>query len=383
MTGFVVLVLLLAAACASWLLWDLRVVPSGDADGGRLGSISVVIPARDEELTLPTLLASLRALTIEVAEIVVVDDDSRDGTQRVARAGGALVFSASQRPAGWTGKAWACHVGAREASGDLLLFLDADTVLAPDALGGLLELHQRHGGLVSVQPYHRVVRAYEQFSSYFNVVSLMASAAFGPGPSRRPMAFGPCLLTSRTDYRRSGGHAAVAGEILDDVQLAAAYHRAGLPVRCAVGGGRVWMRSYPGGLRQLSDGWAKNVASGATTAAPAPMLGSVWWVCAHHAVAVGLLLALVEAVTGSDLPLTYGQPVMWAAAWVVFAWQLRWILRQVGSFAWWTWMFFPLPLLVFDLIFARSAALTLIRRSVTWRGRTVDLDRSGSARGGR
>ncbi|MCV5473711.1 hypothetical protein OFN43_33175, partial [Escherichia coli] len=78
-----------------------------------------------------------------------------------------------------------------------------------DALAGLLELHARRGGLVSVQPHHRVEQPYEQLSAYFNVVALMSSDAFGAGPSRRPMAFGPCLLTSRDDYLAVGGHAAV------------------------------------------------------------------------------------------------------------------------------------------------------------------------------
>jgi 4,4'-diaponeurosporenoate glycosyltransferase len=308
-----------------------------------------------------------------VADIVVVDDDSQDATAYVARSAGADVLPAGPPPPGWTGKAWACHVGARAAGGDRLLFLDADTVLAPDALSGLLELHDRHRGLVSVQPFHAVERPYEQFSSYFNVVSLLASAAFARRPGARPMAFGPCLLTSRADYERVGGHAAVRGEILDDVQLAAAYHRAGLPVRCAVGGQSIRMRSYPGGIRNLADGWTKNFASGATAAAPGPALATVLWVSAHHAVAVGAGLALAEAVTGRRVALSYGHPVLWACAWAGVAWQLRSVLRRIGSFRWWTWAVFPAPLLAFDVLFARSAALTAVRRSVRWRGREVDL----------
>jgi 4,4'-diaponeurosporenoate glycosyltransferase len=287
---------------------------------------------------------------------------------------------ADDRPPGWTGKAWACHVGARAGRGDLLLFLDADTVLARDALDGLLELHDRRGGLVSVQPFHVVVRPYEQLSAYFNLVTLLGSAAFTRHPSRRPMAFGPCLLTSRADYQRAGGHVAVRGEILDDVQLAAAYDRAGLPVRCAVGGQSIRMRSYPGGIRQLADGWTKNIASGASAAAPGATLATVLWVSAHHAVAVGAALALLEAVSGRGSSLTYGDPAVWVLAWVGFAWQLRSVLRRIGSFRWWTWALFPLALLAFDVLFARSAALTVVRRSVRWRGREVDVGRRGPAR---
>jgi 4,4'-diaponeurosporenoate glycosyltransferase len=371
--------LLAATGGARWLSRDLRPVPRGGRHRDGAATVSVVVPARDEESTLPTLLASLQRLTVDLRDVVVVDDGSRDATASVARSAGALVVPAGVPPPGWTGKAWACHVGARATSGDLLLFLDADTVLAPDALDGLLELHARHRGLVSVQPFHGVVRPYEQLSAYFNVVSILASGAFSHRPARRPMAFGPCLLTSRSDYELAGGHAAVRGEILDDVRLAGAYHRAGLPVWCAVGGPSIRMRSYPGGVRQLADGWTKNIASGASAAAPGPALASVLWVGAHHAVAVGAVRALRSAVgrrsPRADARAPYGRPVLWALAWAGVAWQLRSLLRRIGSFRWWTWALFPAPLLAFDLVFARSAALTLVRRSVRWRGREVDLSR--------
>jgi 4,4'-diaponeurosporenoate glycosyltransferase len=383
MIDLIVLVLLLAAAVVpGWLLRDLRTVPRGGTRLEVAATVSAVIPARNEETTLPDLLESLRRLTLGLRDVVVVDDGSQDETAAAARAGGAVVLPAGAPPAGWTGKAWACHVGARATSGDLLLFLDADTRLAPDALDGLVQLHDQHGGLVSVQPFHDVVRPYEQLSAYFNVVSLLASAAFTGRPASRPMAFGPCLLTSRVDYERAGGHAEVRGEILDDVALAAAYDRAGLSVRCATGGERVRMRSYPGGLRQLADGWTKNFVSGASAAAPGPALATALWVGAHHAVAVGTALALAGAGTGRVSPLALGHPALWAAAWVGCAWQLHAMLGRIGSFRWWAWALFPVPLLAFDLVFARSAALTLVQRSVRWRGREVDLRTRGHAEEG-
>lgn len=383
MTELVLVVVLLAAgASAHRLLRDLRTVPPAGGQRTPAVGVSVVVPARDEERSVPTLLRSLRRLTAGVAEVVVVDDGSRDATPAVARAAGADVLPAGDPPPGWTGKSWACHVGARATRGDLLLFLDADTELAADALGGLLSLHDRHGGLVSVQPFHDVVRPYEQLSAYFNVVSVLASAASTRRPGRRPMAFGPCLLTSRADYERAGGHAAVRAEILDDVQLAVAYQRAGLPVRWFVGGRSVRMRSYPDGLRQLAAGWTKNVASGAAAAAPGPTLATVLWVSTHHAVAVGGAMALLEAATGRGVPLASGHPALWAVAWVGVAAQLGSMLRRLGSFRWWTWVLFPVPLLAFDVLFARSAVRTALRRSVRWRGREVDLSGRGSAEEG-
>jgi 4,4'-diaponeurosporenoate glycosyltransferase len=367
--------LLLAGWGASWLARDLRVLPRDVPHRDDAATVSVVVPARDEEATLPALLASLRAFDTGVREVVVVDDGSQDATAAVARAGGATVLPAGDPPAGWTGKAWACHVGARATSGDLLLFLDADTVLSPVALDGLLTVHDGYPGLVSVQPFHTVVRPYEQLSSYFNVLAVLASGAFRRHSGGRPMAFGPCLLTSRADYERAGGHAAVRHEVLDDVRLALAYHRAGLPVRCAVGEGAVTMRSYPGGVRQLADGWTKNFASGASAAAPGPALAAVGWISAHHAVAVGFVLSVSAALTGRDVALAQGSPALWAVAWVAAAWQLRSVLRRLGSFRWWTWALFFVPLLAFDIVFARSLARTVVRRSVRWRGREVRVGR--------
>lgn len=386
MSDVVVVVLVLAAmVTARWLLADLRTPPRGTAAAPSSARVSVVVPARDEARTLPDLLASLAALDAPVREVVVVDDGSRDATADVARSAGARVVPAGQPPAGWTGKAWACHVGADVTDGDLLLFLDADTVLAPDALAGLLELHAGSGGLVSVQPYHRVVRPHEQLSAWFNVVAVMASAAFtGPRAravrSRVPMAFGPCLLTSRSDLATAGGHAAVRSAILDDAALAAAYHRAGLPVVCATGGASVRMRSYPEGVGQLAAGWTKNIASGASTAWLPAALGTGLFVSVHHAIAVGAMLTLLDATTGIGGTLVGGHAAVWVAAYVALAWQLRAVLRRLGSFCWWTWALTPVSLLAFDLLFARSAVLSGVRRSVTWRGRDVDLRGHDSAR---
>jgi 4,4'-diaponeurosporenoate glycosyltransferase len=105
-------------------------------------------------------------------------------------------------------------------------------------------------------------------------------------------------------------------------------------------------------------------------------------VSAHHAVAVGAAVALLGLVLGPVPTLAQGHPLLWAVAWIAVAWQLRSVLHRIGSFRWWTWMLFPLPLLAFDVLFARSAALTVVRRSVQWRGRAVALSRQGSAEEG-
>jgi 4,4'-diaponeurosporenoate glycosyltransferase len=172
------------------------------------------------------------------------------------------------------------------------------------------------------------------------------------------VAFGPCLLTDRGALEAVGGFEAVAGESIEDIALARAYQRAGRPVRCLGGGEAVRFRMYPEGLGSLVEGWSKNLAGGARRARPLPLLGAVLWVCA----------AVSAAIEG----LTWSTP--WAAvAWVAVAGQLAWMLRQLGSFRWWTAALFPVPLAAFVALFARSIVLRGLRRRVTWRGRSIDV----------
>jgi hypothetical protein len=348
--------------------------PAADGAAGPLAAVSIVVPARNEERTLPVLLASLRGLDPAPHEMIVVDDSSTDATAAVAAAHGATVLAAASPPAGWAGKPWACHVGAGAATGTHVLFLDADTWLAPDTLPRLLDEHATRGGLLSVQPHHRTERAYEQLSAVFNVTSMMGTGAFtigGAGPGA--MAFGPCLITTVRDYRAVGGHAAVRNEVVEDVRLARLYRARGLPVRCVGGGDAVGFRMYPGGPGQLVEGWSKNIASGAGLSAPWALAGTVAWICA--------CVAVTLAAAGGALSWAFGDgPVPWVAvtAWAAVAVELGWMLGRIGTWRVWTAVLFPIPLAAFLALFFRSLALTLVRGEVTWRARRVPLGaRSG------
>jgi hypothetical protein len=335
--------------------------------------VSVIVPARDEEATLPVLLRSLRALDPAPHEIIVVDDSSTDATATVAAANGATVLAATPPP-GWAGKPFACHLGAEAATGTHLLFLDADTRLAPDALARLVGEHAARGGLLSVQPHHHTERAYEQLSAFFSVAAMMGTGAFAAArPASGAMAFGPCMLTSVADYRAAGGHAAVRGEVLEDVRLARSYRSRGLPVHCLGGGDVVGFRMYPGGTRQLVEGWTKNIASGAALSPPWALLGVVAWVCACVAVASAVLRGALTWVVGDG-----GTPWVAVGAWTVVAVQLRRMLDRIGTWRAWTSVFFPVALLAFLTVFFRSLAVTLVRGEVIWRARRVPV---GARRG--
>jgi 4,4'-diaponeurosporenoate glycosyltransferase len=365
-----------------WLLWRvpwLRAdehapVDAGDGSADRAPAIAVgctiIIPARNEESSLPTLLGSLRRQTVQAGQILVVDDQSTDRTAEIARASaGVTVVAGDPVPEGWTGKAWACHQGAQLATGDTLVFLDADVALEPRGIEALLAEHRERGGLVSVQPFHQMRRAYERLSALFNVIGFMGIGAASPGHDAASRgAFGPVVITGRGDYDRAGGHASVRGEIVEDIALARRYVAEGLPVH-AFGGGRLArFRMYPEGLGQLVEGWSKNIATGASTVRFGRLLlVGFWFTCVLVSIQ-----SLIELVAGTS-------SIGWAqvaACYALFAVQLGAMLRQVGNFGPVTAALYPGPVGIFLLVFVHSTYLTLIRRRVTWRGRAVPLSRA-------
>ena len=278
-------------------------------------------------------------------------------------------MTSADLPPGWTGKTWACWQGAGTASGALLVFLDADTEPGPQLLGRLTAEHARRGGLVSVEPFHRMERVTERLSAFFNIVSWMG---IGAGSARRHRnvtgAFGPCLVIQRADYLRIGGHAAVRGSVLEDVALARHCKDAGLPVRCLGGRGSVQFRMYPDGFGHLVEGWSKNIAAGAGST---PFLRTVLvfaWFAATITVAAAAVVGAVAIVAGGTGP----SVAVWLlyAAWVV---QLGVMLRALGTFGFGSIVGFPVGVTVFVAIFLRSLFLTTVRREVTWKGRPVPI----------
>ena len=346
-----------------WLLaWHLPLLPKGQCRPGP--RVSVLIPARDEESTLPHLLAALSQQHFQPHEVIVIDDHSSDRTAAVAKEwAAALPLSVIQPPAlaaGWCGKPWALHHGVAASSGDVLVFLDADTEPGPEFLDRLLAMHQQLGGLVTVQPYHRTQRPYEQLSMLFNLVGLLAV----PLGDRCGVAFGPAMVSSRSDYERSGGHRAVANKVVEDWFLGHCYEQVGLPVSAYLGYGQIAYRMYPGGLNDLVIGFDKNFATAASQVRWPWMLAVLLWLSGLFWAAWCLPASLLgwPMLGNHDLlpnGLIYG----------AYALQLLVITRRVGRFTWIN-LIFPLPVLFFLVVFL-LAILNLERGQVQWKGRTV------------
>ncbi len=350
-------------------------------------TLSVIIPARNEEHNLPTLLRSLAAQPLKPHEIIVVDDGSTDRTAELARELGATVIASQPLPESWRGKPWACHQGAQTATGELLLFLDADTWFEPDGLSRVLNGFgdivaaaapslkpdgQRHpagevcaegggaalgdgaspplGGACSVGPYHAVRKPYEHLSLFFNFNMTVGTVPSG--------LFGQMLLVDRESYRRVGGHETVKGRILENFFLAGQFQAAGILVWSGTGRGVFSFRMYPNGLGELIAGWTKGFAAGAGQTPRGTLLLVVAWM-------IGLMFApLGWLMTGDEL--------RWGAVYLLCAAQVAWFSRQVGAFRWFSALLYPLPLVFFFVIFAWSAARS--GRQVTWKGREIRAD---------
>jgi 4,4'-diaponeurosporenoate glycosyltransferase len=121
-----------------YLMWRIpTATPSNPIPSGTWERVSIVIPARNEEHRIAPLLRSIQEQQLPIGDILVVDDESTDGTAEIARSLGATVIPSRPLPSGWRGKSWASHQGAQAAKGDLLVFLDADTSLEPGGLDRL------------------------------------------------------------------------------------------------------------------------------------------------------------------------------------------------------------------------------------------------------
>src|ERR1035438_4087265 len=237
----------------------------------RQPAVSVIIPARNEEVCLGECLESLllqsdAAQTGVSFEIIVIDDHSTDRTREIASSFSdprVKVIEAGPLPAGWTGKNNAVIAGAKAAQGQWLLFTDADTVHLPGSLARSVEEAQRQAAaMVSYSPEQCVKSFVEK--AVMPVIFADLAATFRPSQVSDPnspaaAANGQYILITREAYEAVGGHAAIACDLLEDVALARAVKRSSRKLFFRFGDDAVRTRMYRT-FAQLREGWTKNLA---------------------------------------------------------------------------------------------------------------------------
>ena len=351
-------------------LWAYRPPPA--APSGNAPAVSVLIPARNEEALIGDAVRSVLANPGDEFEVLVLDDHSEDATAEVVRAIAdrdprARLIPAPELPPGWSGKSHACWILAHESRHPLLIFLDADVRLAPDALSRIaLFMEQSRADLASGIPHQVTVGFLEKL--LIPLIHLIM-LGFMPIPSMRrtqmPSLSAGCgqLLVMRRDaYSHAGGHAAVRSTWHDGIKLPRCFRAAGLKTDLFDATDQAECRLYES-ARAVWHGLSKN--AGEALAAPGLI------------VPMSIILLGGQVVPFLLVPLAIaGWPAPWAPS------QITMMLVAVAA-AWWprfaaarrfrqpvlSAALHPLGVLLLLAIQWWAFLLRLIGRPEAWKGR--------------
>ena len=336
--------------------------------------VSVVIPARNERRNVERCLRSVLAARYPAFEVLLVDDHSDDGTGDIARAIEATdarlrVLESPPLPSGWFGKQWACANGARVARGEILLFADADTEHAPDLLPRAVTAMRSLGAdLMSVAGWQELGSVWERLlqPQVFAMLMIRYGGTEGVNRARRPedaIANGQCFLVRRDAYAAVGGHEAVRENVAEDLMLAQAMMRARRRVRMVLGPEQLSTRMYTS-LRELIEGWGKNIYAGGMYSVPFGAVGRALFPV------MLVLTPLLSLLPVTALLLALGDVVPNTLAWSAIA--------TFATVLWWALVYTQLEEPVYyALLYPLGSALLLyisVRavlrgRRVAWKGR--------------
>jgi glycosyltransferase involved in cell wall biosynthesis len=344
---------------------------SAPAGVSTLGSVSAIVPARDEEAVIAACVESLVAQP-EIGEVIVVDDESTDHTAQVV----TRLASESQKvrlvesggpPDGWVGKNYAVSVGARVAKGEWLLFTDADAEHLPGSTAKALGMAQKAGAaLVSFSPEQVTERWYERALLpfvYCRLTKLYSYEAVNDRKSPAAAANGQYLLVERAAYDATRGHGSVKGEVLEDVAIARIFKRAGYGLWFGPGNGAVRVRMYRS-FSAMWEGWRKNLyrlVGGTRRAALSELDATVPW------------MVILVLLVGIKLP------------WALFLGVLLLLTRQFSYGLQLTRNHYPFSFIVYYVpaVVLYAGVLWASYRShvagrVTWKGREYQMAAPGS-----
>jgi glycosyltransferase involved in cell wall biosynthesis len=330
-----------------------------------LERVSVLLPVRDEASSVgPCLQALLAQENMAELEIWVLDDGSSDGTVEIARdvagqdARVRLVDGGHEPPPpGWLGKSWACHRLAALATGTVLVFVDADVLLATNAVAASVHL-LRTSGLDLVCPYPRQLagtpaeRLVQPLLQWSWLTTLPLGVAERSSRPSLAAANGQLLLVDTASYRRCGGHQRVAGAVLDDLELLRSLKRAGGHGTVVDGTGLATCRMYRG-WADLQAGYSKSLWAAFGSPAGAAAVTAV--------LAVTYVLPFLAALRGSRTGLVgYAAAVAGRAL----------VAHRVEGRVWPDSLAHPASIAALAVLSGRSL-LGHRAGTLTWKGRTL------------
>ena len=385
--------LVCAAVPAVLFLWNLFLfreppkIPSLTLPARKVESISVLIPARNEEASIAACVESALASCEVEIEIIVLDDHSDDRTAEIVREiarkdSRVRLESAPPLPEGWCGKQHACFVLSTLARNPILTFLDADVRLGPDALARMAAfLHETRAGLVSGFPRQETGTLLEKLViPLINWLLMCYLPMIGMRKTRLPgfaVGCGQWFMTGREAYDAIGGHAAVKSSLHDGLTLPRAYRRAAFHTDICDATNLAVCRMYRS-ARGVWFGLAKNAREGMAATA---QIG-IWTLalfCGHVlpflllATALGLIATgtaiaddpfeqMLEKATQPYLILLTAKACIYS---LIPRLKCTWDFRQ----SWFGAMLHPLGVLALLAIQWYAVYRSITGRPVEWKGR--------------
>lgn len=354
-----------------WNLLTLRRISKSDRPS-RFPLVSILVPARNEERGISRCLESLAKQTYPNYEILVLDDQSKDGTRAIVerfseRHPRVRLLEGKPLPPGWQGKCYACHELAREARGGLLLFTDADTCHEPESVtGAVAHWEDSSADLLTLAARLELVGFWEKLLLPLLPFAILTSAP-PPGPLHRifprfAMANGQFLLFRRSAYEKIGGHEAVQDALVEDLWLAREIVRAGLRLVVRDGTGIVSVRMYRS-FKEIWEGFSKNIFAGFEYVLPALLFGLAFSLAAFVAPYLILLAGIV-------FRLDFFVWVVLPSLQIALVWLMRLLMLLRLPENVWPIFLHPLATLIFTGIALNSASRILSGRGAVWKGRS-------------
>lgn len=342
----------------------------------RTPRVSVLVPARNEESTIGDCVHSLLAQDYSACEVIVLDDGSTDRTAAIlaaVRAGDPRlrVLEGAALPDGWLGKHWACQQLADAASGELLMFTDADTRHGPQSVRhGVAALEAEGADLLTAIPYEETVTWAERLAvpvilwSIFTFLPL--TVAYRRSCPALSATIGQYMLFRTSAYAAIGGHATVRSDPADDMALGRRIIAQGLRWRLADATRDVRCRMYRS-AGQVIEGFSKNLFA-AFGNRLLPFAGVWAWLGIVYLLPAGLLLAGLAgaAVPGLDAGIALVGVIFGLTSWGLF--------YQRFGFPPGLALLYPVTILLALAIAARSVVLSW-RGRTTWKGRSLGQQR--------
>ncbi len=331
-----------------------------------LPSMTVVIPARDEEEGIGAAVASHCEQDYPGLRVVVVDDGSTDRTPEIlaalaARYANLTVLRCPEPPPGWLGKPHALHCGLREAAGDLVLFSDADVLYAPGAHARCAALMAARGldmlALIPRQTGRGMALLMVSLLDAFLLYGMPSFLYNRPGIKKLALGTGAGNLVRREAFLATGGFDALRGQVVDDITLGERMKALAGKYRVVLARDAVSVRMY-GTLRQAVEGFSKNLYAFLGFNPLRALLGlAAGWLL--HLAPPALLLAAPWLPPGLLLPaaIATGTELLLDAAMCLWA-----------GYPLWFAPLYPVRALIWNAALVLSA-WRYYRRGVVWRGR--------------